>query len=167
MENIYITYKDHEFKPLEFVHFAHKYQSFFTDYCEIVIDIRGHIYLASPSHVEKLISIAIQQFGFDDDVAGRYLIPDYIVSKYGYCLVWYDRLIVPGMVQEKRKYMRCELSQSQYDYIFATKLQLNKFQVRTLSILRSAGLIAYNQGIKFADEYQVYLYDQILMNEQE
>lgn len=118
-------------------------------YCEVIIGKNGEIYLAHPSHQEKLIEIYCKKEKIDKKEFKRRFssaplaINDFICEKYDLIALWYDHII--------------------------TKNTINRFQKRTIQILQDNKIISYDLARHTATEYSWYLkyshhYDTIVAN---
>lgn len=106
----------------------------FIDYCEILIDDRGHIFIVNPSHQKSLVRLAsIKSKMTQDEICKEIPIEcdpgSYLADKYNIIMVWYNRLCVP--------------------------LNVNDVQIEALRELRKHGIISNVATINCCREYHV------------
>lgn len=120
---------------LEFLDLVKKDPLKWINYCEIIILNNGAIELATPSHQEKLIELYCKYEGitkeqFKKEFPRELDIVSFICEKYSLISIWYRQVI-------------------------CTKP--NRFQKRTLDLLKKNGLISENITHKLPKEYSWYL----------
>lgn len=114
-------------------------------YCEIVINKHGGIIIVNPSHEKTLLEYVAEK---ENKTVEQIMkeIPewcspsDFIVDKYGIIAVWYNRLLVSSIYR------------------------INRFQQRTIDILKANNLIYEDCYIEKARDYAVYRYRELLSN---
>lgn len=117
-----------------FIGYVKRHRSKFIDYCEILIDDRGHIFLVNPSHQKSLVRLAsIKSKMSQDEIYKKIPIEcdpgSYLADKYNIIMVWYNCLQIP--------------------------LNVNDIQIETLRELRKQGIISNVATINCCREYHV------------
>lgn len=120
-----------------FISYVKRNKLKFINYCEILIDERGYIFLVNPSHQKALIRLAsIKSKMSQDEICNE--VPKecdpsaYLADKYNIIMVWYNYLIIP--------------------------LNVNDTQIKTLRELEKQGIISNKSKLNYCDEYHKYLW---------
>ena len=121
---------------LEFLDLVKKEPKKWIRYCEIFILENGSIELARPSHTEKIIDIycnneEISREEFNNGFLINLNPLSFICEKYSIISVWYDFMIGPSYI--------------------------NRFQQRSIELLKRNNLICRNPKYEIATEYSWYL----------
>lgn len=122
----------------DFLDLVKKEKGLWTNYCEILILRNGMIELARPCHQEKLIEYCceaeeITREEFIKAFPKHLLVTSFLCERYSIISVWFNRLEVPS--------------------------QINRFQQRTIDILKQNKLISKDPTYVKCTEYSWYLND--------
>jgi len=120
----------------EFIQYTKDHEDEWRNYCEILLDRYGNVYLARPCHQVAAIELGSS---YTDQTVEEYKksiplecsIIHWIVSKENIVAVWYSQLIVSK--------------------------NLNRWQKRVISLLKDRGLIYHNCDTETTIEYEHYL----------
>lgn len=123
----------------EFIEHVKKNELNYICYCEVIIDPLGNIIECVPCHTEIVIKYAMEKENkskeeIKNEIPSTCLPLEWCVDKYGLIAVWYC-----GYMYSSHK--NCP----------------NRFQKRTLNILKNHGLIIEDY-VRSATEYKNYLY---------
>lgn len=123
---------------LDFIKYTKDHENEFKCYCEIIIGRTGAVVLAHPSHQEMLLKIGAKYNGisveeYKNEIPDLCLPLYWVVSKENVIAVWYNRIIIP-------------------------KKGLNRFQKRTINLLKQNGLLKEDLYIEETNEYQNHLF---------
>ena len=123
---------------LDFLDYAKKHPDEFRNYCEIIIDDIGGIHFAHPSHQEKTLRMYCKKHNMTKEqfllhLPNCYSPFHWILQKERWIGVWYNTIIMP------------------YE-------GMNRFQLRTIELLKRNGLISSDFHAETTNEYKLYLY---------
>ena len=128
---------------LDFIQYTKEHESEWRNYCEILLDKYGNVYLARPCHQNAALELAASLYN-QSIYDYRKEIPKYcsplhwIISKENFVSVWYEFIIMSKDV--------------------------NRFQKHSIDLLKESGLIDRNGEIKTTIEYEQNLLRQKLDN---
>ena len=126
-----------------FIGLVKRHKMDYIRYCEILIDERGHVILASPSHQEALVKIAARKTKRTPREIKNGVPVDcnpnkYLADKYNIVMVWYSILDIP--------------------------LNVNDIQIETIRRLTMEKILSDCPKIDYNDEYHKSLWrNKILM----
>lgn len=133
------------FTIFEFLELTEKYKLAFISYTEIIISKYGRIYLAFPSHLEKMIDIVAEKENKTNKEI-KLEIPiycasaHYLIDKYNFVSIWYNE----GM---------------------ASLEGYNRYQKRVVKMLKQARLLSINFNMYYTREYQLHLKREAMIKE--
>ena len=126
---------------LEFIEHTKNNPSMYINYCEVIMDPRGNIIKAEPSHTEALIQYVMElenksREEIKQSIPITCLPMAWIIDKYGLVAIW-----------------NCGYRYSSYKNKHGKP---NRYQRRSLQMLINAGLIK-EEYVEPATEYKLYL----------
>lgn len=128
-----------KFNIFDFIEHTRQNKENYICYCEVIIDPYGNVIEARPSHQEAVLTYVMELEGKSRkevcDSIPTYCSPlDWCLDKYGLVAVWYE----------------C--------YIYGVYKYFNRFQRRTINILKNNGLVSDVIRQIPTEEYKLYLY---------
>lgn len=134
----YLSYPEPKrFNIFEFLEYARENKDKFRNYCEIILTETGSVVTATPSHQDCLLLLAAEKHNTTIEKYKKSIPMDclpmyWIISKEGFMSIWYNNIIAP--------------------------FKHNRFQERSIKLLKMNGLIASDCKYSFTKEYENYIY---------